>query len=298
VTYEVTKGGARDSGPKDMHVTHNDVPNDWGGEGEDMWGDIRGDFPILRTSVRTWVVRLLSPPSRALCGCCRVRCTGRSFVRVGPSRRPRIDPRALAAALLLLQLLPCCRCCLLWVVAAATQLRALTVVTLFVFFSARTRHTRVVGPSVVPRTTASRKIQLRRLNTVAATFSRLSSGTTVVVQTRVQRNRDTERRAWSSSFGAVLRFCRLLLCAGKSAAACFGMPEEWWSENLAGTTGIVKNVELLLSGGDIITWEQRERECFGETKLNPNSSSSRSWEQSAKLGDYEKRGGLGREGRE
>jgi hypothetical protein len=50
------------------------------------------------------VVRLLSPPSRALCGCCRVRCTGRSFVRVGPSRRPRIDPRALAAALLLLQL--------------------------------------------------------------------------------------------------------------------------------------------------------------------------------------------------
>ncbi len=36
VTYEVTKGGARDSGPKDMHVTHNDVPNDWGGEGEDM----------------------------------------------------------------------------------------------------------------------------------------------------------------------------------------------------------------------------------------------------------------------
>lgn len=103
------------------------------------------------------VVRLLSPPSRALCGCCRVRCTGRSFVRVGPSRRPRIDPRALAAALLLLQLLPCCRCCLLWVVAVAIQLRALTVVTLFVFFSASTRHTRVVGPSVVPRTTAFRK---------------------------------------------------------------------------------------------------------------------------------------------
>lgn len=42
--------------------------------------------------------------------------------------------------------------------AAAIQLRALTVVTLFVFFSASTRHTRVVvGPSVVPRTTAFRK---------------------------------------------------------------------------------------------------------------------------------------------
>jgi hypothetical protein len=93
--------------------------------------------------------------------------------------------------LLLLQLLPCCRCCLLWVVAAPIQLRALTVVTLFVFFSARTRHTRVAGPSVVPRTTAFRKIQLRRLNSVAATFSRLSSGTTVVVLTRVQRHRET-----------------------------------------------------------------------------------------------------------
>jgi hypothetical protein len=65
------------------------------------------------------------------------------------------------------------------------------VVTLFVFFSARTRHTRVAGPSVVPRTTAFRKIQLRRLNSVAATFSRLSSGTTVVVLTRVQRHRET-----------------------------------------------------------------------------------------------------------
>lgn len=91
----------------------------------------------------------------------------------------------------------CCSCCPVAVVvccgwvAAAIQLRALTVVTLFVFFSTRTRHKRVVGPSVVPRTTAFRKIQLRRLNSVAATFSRLSSGITAVVLTRVQRHRET-----------------------------------------------------------------------------------------------------------
>lgn len=36
VAYEVTSRGCQRLRTQSRHVTHNDVPSDWGGEGEDM----------------------------------------------------------------------------------------------------------------------------------------------------------------------------------------------------------------------------------------------------------------------